>query len=81
MSTERLQPLRERHVNPDAEDEGYDRIRQRELDEQIARDEARQAAEDKAVASAAKVIGVTGGAAETALRTLYRFGVMDGLLR
>lgn len=78
---DRLQPDRFREPNPDASDEGYDRARQREIDDEMTRAELRKQAEDRAIASAMKLLGLQGEVADSALRTLYRFGVMDGALR
>lgn len=76
-----MQPERIREPNPDAEDEGYDRARQQKLDDEMVRDELRKKAEDRAVADAMKILALNGEMAESALRTLYKFGVMDGALR
>lgn len=77
----RLQPDRYIPENPDAEDEGYERARQRELDEEMVQQALRRESEDRAVADAMKWLGISDKTAEDTLRTLYRFGFMDGAMR
>lgn len=81
MSERPLQPPHLLERERRNEDDAYDEARQRELEEEMIRDELRQEAEDRAVAAAVIILGVSGETASAALHVLYRLGVMDGVLR